>query len=456
MIRKIFSLFVVFLIGCGGSSSSPGPHITKSKGEFATASIYENHRLKWASNFKIVEIGELEITQDQIDFLRKKGVEKIFVYQWMPAGYHYISGDDDPFMDWVYQNRYTLTLNPEGPFPHCNEMGYTWCQDYYYDFGNQELVERRVSFIKEKTLDRGIDGVFFDWASGVFIEEEVYRPIKDRFYQLHPDGDYFKYVSDFYDALRKEGVMVFTNQGFRKASYHLPVVDYDMTESYITTDEVLNEKAWIILKDEAGKTVKKLMDIPITNYYPVSVDVPSLEDTAYYMNYLETLKNQYSGKNFKRFVYMNYVSPELEKVGEMEGYPVFKAKIPKNAIFFSYAMGKLCGEFVYTEVPLDHSLEKEDLYFYRLGNPLGDTFEKIGNQKYIRFFSNGFVIAGLWENPQNLTVSSPYLKNGFVYDIYNRKWLKIDKNSIEIKIEPYFDHIQQKIVPIGRVFVYSD
>ncbi|NPA54432.1 MAG: hypothetical protein GXO21_07175 [Aquificae bacterium] len=466
MTKKIFSVLAIFLIGCGSSSDSGSnqenniqtPKITKIKGEFSTGNVFSNDSLEWASNFRIVEIGDyLDIKPSHIQFLKSKGVEKVFAYEWMPAGYHYIDGEDNPFMAWVYQNREITTLNPNGPFPHCQEMGYSWCEDYYYDLANNEVVDRRISFLKNNTLNKGIDGIFFDWGSGIYIEEDIYKPMKDRFFQLHPQGDYFQAVSDFYRKLKEEGLSVFTNQGFRKAQYHLPVVDYDMTESYITTDYSLSKQAWIEYKDDQGKTVLEKIDIPITAYYPVSEDIlnGSLEDTAYYIDYLNSLKKQYGGNNFKKFVYVNYVAPDLEKIGEKENLPVYKAVVPKNALFFSYAMGKISGEIVYTEVPLDHSLERIDVYFYDLGEPLEETYQKIENQKYIRFFSNGFVLAGLWEKQETITISSKNLKNGFVYDLYNKNWLKIDNNTLEVQMKPYFDKLQNKIVPIGRVFIYS-
>jgi len=86
----------------------------------------------------MVEVGGVDDPPSirEIEKLKESGVEDILFYDWFPAGYHYIDGEEDNLlMSWVFSNRSFASLNPEGPFPHCKEEGYSWCEDCYFDFG---------------------------------------------------------------------------------------------------------------------------------------------------------------------------------------------------------------------------------------------------------------------------------------------------------------------------------
>ncbi len=414
------------------------------KGDYATLDL-DRPSLAWARRFSMVEAGGPgELSEDLIIQLRSSGTRVIF-YRWFPADYHYMDGEDDPLMQWAYTNRNFATLNPDGPFPHCEESGYDWCQDYYFDFGNDRVRRRFVNYLME-ILAKGLyDGIFFDWASGVFINEEIYSPMRVTFRLRHPETSYLRAVAETYRLLRhrvNDGLIV-TNQGFRNPAV-LTFVDYDMTESYGTGSEYFGK----VLRVEG----RGVVSIPQTVYYPVSPDPlkGSLKDTLFYLDYLWNLKLKAGGR-FKNFIYMNYAAPEFREVSP----GLYRATFPKGAIFFGYSVAKLRGFISYTEIPFDRSLEKTDLYFYDLGKPRGDSYEKVKGG-FVRYYTGGLVVVGEWERPVNLCLNSPFLREkALVYDLYRKTWAgRVKNHSICVRIEPEPDNLRGKSAPSGRVFLY--
>ena len=430
-------------------------NIPMKRGEYATGRVYgDNKEMEWLSKFDMVHAGSIEepLSENKIEYLRENGVKYLIFDDWLPAGYYYLEGNNTDFMKWIYLHRNDATLNPEGPFPHCEEEGYTWMHDYYFDFGNNEVIKKRADYIKNGIEKYGYDGIFFDWGNGLFLEEPQYREINATWHKRHPSMDYSYAASSFLKTLRDycPGIKIINNQGFREAHYYLPALDYDMTESYITDYGFYGKKLYV---EGEG-----LIEVPQTIYYPVSMDEfnGSINDTVYYMNYLESLKNEYGGSDFKHFIYMNYAAPEFHYTGRKEnGHDVYAPAIPKNAIYYGYAMAKLVGEIEYTEVPWNHTYERCNVYFYDIGKPIGNNYTKIGNA-FVRYYTNGFVIAGEWNGRSTITLSSKYIpSNTNIYDAFESKWSRSEEHSITITINPQIDELTGRMAPCGRVFVYE-
>ncbi|NPA92950.1 MAG: glycoside hydrolase family 18 protein, partial [Chloroflexi bacterium] len=232
-----------------GSQSKPVPAkavLSLSRGEYVTGSANPNEaEIAWMSRFRIVHAGGLldPLPTDVIARLRQAGVQILLVYDWLPATYHYTDGEsDDPLTQWLYDNRDWATLNPNGPFPHCTEEGYDWCEDYYFDLGDANVRQARVDYLVQTVHDLGYDGVFFDWSNSQFLDEDTFATIRETYETRHPDLPYAEAIALFYQALRDAGLIVQSNQGFRDAQAILPQVDYDMTESYGTTDETFGKR----------------------------------------------------------------------------------------------------------------------------------------------------------------------------------------------------------------------
>jgi len=429
-----------------------------TRGVFVTSENEpDSEQLQWIRNFKIIESGGLQwpLSRQAREYLRSAGDFKILVYDWMPAGYHYLDGSpDDPFMQWVYSYRYVLTLNPEGPFLHCQNSGYDWCQEYYFDFGIDSLIDKRVQYQAAVIADSALDGIFFDWASGNFIDEPEYTFVKDTFYARHPQMNYFERVARYYDILKQalpHGIIV-TNQAFRRAEYLLAHTDYDMTESYVTTDEYTGDTLNVY---GYGR-----MEVPVTGYYPVSENYENgtINDQIFFLDYLVDLGRIYGSQTFGGFIFMNYAAPEFVPTDSLyQGDTVYLARKPKNAIYFGYALPKLLNQIPYTEVPFDHRLERDSVYFYDLGVPLGDSYQRLDTTLYVRYYTNGLVLVGYTPHDSiTVELTSEYLHDSImVFDSYTGKWLQTGSHTLHLPVKTEADRLTGRRAPFGRVLIYD-
>ncbi len=435
--------------------ASPVTHnleITKKKGDYALASVFgDKKEIAWAKRFNIVELGNVENPDVTYALLHEKGLLHVtypIAYDWMPALYYYTDGKNREFIEWLYKNRQTTTLNPNGPFVHCKENHYDWCQDYYYNLSNKEVSQKRVDDLLANMKKRGFRGLFFDWASGSYIEEEAYKSMLQNFNKLKTGKSYFDFVSRFYQKLKDLNIFVVTNQGFRQAKHVLPFVQYDMTESYITTDVrkkikiQLTQKGWV-------------NSVPVTNYYPIYDDSKELKDSLKFIDMLSAYKKKYKKFGFKNFIYLNYLAPAYKKI--YESSLVYKPVKPKNGIYFSYAMAKLADSMVYAEISQNRELERDEVYFYDLGHVLGKKYEKLDALKgYIRFYEKGFVLVSEpYTKELYLKINSKYLKkNTKIYDAYEKKELRSSKNSVTVDLKFEKESFTHKYLPLGRVYLY--
>ena len=428
--------------------------ISRKKGEYTLASILKKDEMNWAKKFDIAELGGVDDTHKNFEILKKAGaflIKRDIGYDWMPAFYYYTSGQNRGFVKWLIDNKDSLLLNPNGPFLHCQKEGYDWCRDYYYDYGDDTLLKARVDDLVSNITTKGFKGVFFDWASGGFILSKEYNQMKELFKKRHPYKNYFKSVKKFYKTLKNKNILIVTNQAFRKEEYgFLKYVTYDMTESYITT--YMNKKLRIQL---AGKGW--VDSIKVTNYFPIYENSKSLKDSLHFINLLTSYKKKYRKYGFKNFIYLNYIAPEYERV--YASASLYRTKKPKNAIYFSYAMGKLTNNIVYAELSTDRKLERDDIYFYDLGKALGDNYIKLDalKESYVRFYHNGFVLASNANRKSLfLKLTSNFIpKNRKIYDAYNDIWLQSKNNTIVIKLDYKKDSFSKKNLPLGRVFIYN-
>ncbi len=440
--RAIGILFLFLLAAC-----SPAPELRypTAKGAYATAAGEgDRAELDWLAGFEVVEPGDLWAGPDAAYAgLRDRGT-RLVGYDWMPAAYHELEADDDPLAAWLYQNRDWASLNPEGPFPHCKEMGYDWCQDYYFDYGEGQVVAKKADAVARAAADW--DGVFFDWGPGVFIEEPAYEGMRRTFEERHPGRTYLEAVGAFYAALRERGPgLVASNQGFRNAAHVLPHVDLDMTESYAVGEEYLGRRLNLAGRGE--------VEVPDTIYYPVSEDYRTgrLSDTLEWLDWLAGLARGHAGERFLGYVYMNYAAPRFVPNGDGS----YRAETPKNAILFGYAVPRLLGFFGYTEVGFDRRLERLPVYQADLGEPLGEGYERQAGV-YVRFYRRGLVLVGELEGPTELVLRSPAIRAGLLYDFYDERWIPASEGRLSLRLVPEPDPVTGRAAPVGRVLVYAE
>ena len=423
------------------------------KGEFATALLFHTKAdTEWASKFDIVQAGGLYDVNVTPKLLKENSLLKTSYcvgYDWMPAFYYYTQSQNRPFIDWLYKNKENTTLNPSGPFPHCKRNHYDWCEDYYYDYLDDTVIKKRVEDLIGNMKKRAYNGVFFDWASANFLLENENNHIHDFLQEKHPDQDYGEAIGTFYGMLQKKGALVITNQAFRNHEALLPHVDYDMTESYIATTKTIKQKIILVEKDD-----KQVETVNVTRYYPINANSKNMQDTLYYLKLLENYKKQYKKYGFKNFIYMNYLAPDYKKIGTNK-YKVMK---PKNAIYYSYATAKLTDSIVYAEVPHDRSLERDEIYFYDLGEAQGTTYREIeGLDAYVRFYTKGFVISSdAYNDEKYISINSIALKkHRIIYDTFNNTYLPVKAGHVVVKLHYKQEAFTKKYLPLGRVYLYK-
>ena len=463
----VLGLALGFLACVGRAVGSPGwrgevppptatPRLLLQRGAYATADESDPAALAWAGKFAIVEVGGVQEPPPPpvAASLRAAGVRTLLLYDWMPATYHYTDGSaDDPLTAWAYAHRYTATLNPEGPHPHCAESGYDWCEDFYFDLGEPEVLARRVDFLVAQLRASGYDGLFFDWASGAYLDDDpAYAVLSETWRTRHPDRPYAAAVGDFYAALRAAmpTMTLVTNQGFRRAAYVLPWVNLDMTESYVTTDARFTRTLYV---EGRGP-----ITVPQTVYYPVSEDPfhGTLSDTMAYLDELAALRARYGGPSLRATLYLNYAAPDYRPTGAVVGgHVVYTATVPRAALYFAYAVPKLLDQMAYTEVPEDHRLERDDLYFYALGAPLGEGYERLSGG-YLRYFTRGIVLVGAWQEPITLTLRSSFIPRDVpFYDAFERRWGRTGDGAMTVTVQPRPDPLTGRMAPSGRLYLYA-
>ncbi len=379
-------------------------------------------------------------------------MDTLLAYDWLPAAYHYLDGSPDPPLTaWLFVQRSWASLNPQGPYPHCRAEGYTWCQELYYDLGDPRVRARRTAWLRTWATRHGYDGFFFDWSNAQFLDEPAYAAIKATYQDRHPALPYAQAAAAFYRALRDAGLTVATNQSFRDAPFLLPNVHWDMTESYATTDAPCPQPVHV-----AGRG---RIPVPCTVYYPLSDDPDHghLRDTLAYLDALRQLVDRYAGPHFQGLVYLNYAGPAWVPVDATQPVParVYQPTVPRAVIYYGYALAALAAFPAYTEVPWDHRLERDPVYFYDLGTPLGTTYRRIPADGYVRFYTQGFVLVGEWARPTALTLTHPSIPAGAVYDAYQDRWLPSQRGVLTLTVYPERDPLTGQVISTGRVYVYT-
>ncbi|BCD61236.1 hypothetical protein NitYY0826_C0069 [Nitratiruptor sp. YY08-26] len=373
---------------------------------YATARIWDRD-LAFVEPFEIVELGGIAdlLGKDLHDF------NKIVAYEWS-AGFY--KDEINPLITWVKKHPQTLLYNKP------NKEG-----AYFYDMCNEDLVQKRFSYLLAQKHKLGIVGYFFDWANEEFLHEKAFAKYQERFKKKHPHGSYAKCLQRFFQKLRNAGLLIITNQAYRNENL-LESVDYDMCESYMT--QVDNTSAMANIEDT-------LSLIPTTIFVP-------LDEVFDYFKTFSQLKKKY---HFKQMIYLNYAAPIFEAKGDL-----LVAKKPRDIIYYNYALAKLGGFYSYTEVPFNHELEKDPLYFIDLGKPLEKMQQRDGI--YWRLFQNGFVIvAPSLTKPLYLRI-----KVSGLIDVKEQISLQAKDGWTAFALKPIYYNFENRYLPQAKVFLYAD
>lgn len=389
--------------------AAPPPKPTQ-KGLYATVPPWDQN-FTYGQRFHIVELGGFNDIAQIPQAVRQK-FETIVAYEWM-AGFY--GNEENSFVNYAKAHPNKL-LNTQPILGN----------DFYYDLCDEELQKRRVTYLTNKVHTLKIDGLFFDWANDIFLEEPELHQLKESFSKRHPNTKYADCLEKFLAKLKANNILIITNQAYRNPQL-LAHVDYDMCESYMSGFDYKEQEALI-----NGKKSK----IPYTYYQP-------LKEVFSYFDYFHKLQKKYG---FTNMIYMNYLAPKLIK--SQNG---FIATTPIEGIYYNYVLAKLGGFAQYTEVPFDHALERVSLYFYDLGKPLGSIHKEKG--LYLRFFSKGFVLlAPKLQTERYILIQS----QKSLYDLKEHCKLPSIDGNVTIRLAPVFDTITNRFEPIAKVFLYED
>jgi len=240
MRNKPFCLVVALLVlfpGCSDcvSSADKGPRGTRIAFSYYPPNSDD---CAFLSGFDIVVTHDLLGTKI-VRRLKSRGAKVLF-YDWLPAFYY--CANPTPWQRYVYQNRDRWTLDPDDSAP--DPMGKRInCKDFFYDLADADLVEERVEHLAGAAREAGYDGVFFDWGSGWHsLVEQRYDFLTEEYTNRHPAVEYDAAASLFLDKLRKKGLLVILNGGFRSPGARLDAhADADIVESMFTTDQCESE-----------------------------------------------------------------------------------------------------------------------------------------------------------------------------------------------------------------------
>ena len=427
------ALALAFLLASTWLLSACTALAASEKGRFAfryTASLTDEE-LAWLQRFDIVVPGDI-LPDDQVQALHAAG-SKIFFYSWATGDYISDPGKLDPG-SWealIYKKRKSWLLNPdkadEGPDG-------TW-RAYYYDPYPSDFKRARVGWLEDTREQSKYDGVFFDLVGSIYIPEYLREVYQSR----HPQKPYDQALAEIFSKLRKEGSLVFTNQGYRTPQYYLPVADYDLTESLITS-YVWGEKVRIFVEGEG------LVEREETFYEPW-VDLRRL------VGDIQAQVDRYNPS--VRILHLSYTNPFYQPTGDtvsIEGafYPVFREEIDRAAIFYGYAAGKLWGHDSYSSGP-SLSFTKDEIYFTHLGDPQGNDFEE-RDRVVIRYYENGVVVLNPSTETQTVDLGSPLIPGGVrgFQDLYNGT----EVAGLWVTIPSTPSPASGRVYPSGRVYLY--
>jgi hypothetical protein len=181
---------------------------------FHYATPLNARELEWYSRFEVLVTHD-PLPRAQVDALHARGT-KLVLYEWAVAYYASLAS---PAI------RSLPTLNR---LPLRGHLGAADADAFYFDPATREHRVTRAALIARRLKSIGYDGVFLDTTTA----ESVHPSALAEYRRRHPGVDYDEAFAGFLRNL--EGLLVVTNQGYRRADLVLPYVDWDVTESLIT------------------------------------------------------------------------------------------------------------------------------------------------------------------------------------------------------------------------------
>jgi hypothetical protein len=418
-----------------GEPRTPAALCAAGPGAFAVhyGSRMKAEDLERLRRFRIVVSGDV-LPAGQVRRFTEAG-SALFVYAWLTGIYGGdgggLAGDPDGALGSPQASRWLL--NPGRPDRGPDRQD----RAYYYDPFHADLARARAARWAG-TLERAsYRGVFFDLVGSLHVPAALRAEYRRR----HPEPSYDAALAQHLRALRQRrpGALVFTNQGYRIPEVYLPLADYDLTESLMTSYE-------------GGDTVRVLVDgegevsHAQTFYRPWDELGPILDG-------IDVAVRRYHPA--LRVFHLNYVTPRLVPTGRTRtvggtARPVYRAEVNRPAIHYGYAAAKLWGHESFTALAPVHAVH-DDIYLADLGRPL-DPGRSEQDGLVRRYYEHGVVVVNPGPVSRTATLRARFLPAGVtdLWDCYERRAV----GGLAVTVAPTASVPGGGVDPAGRVYMY--
>lgn len=320
-------------------------HEARSRGSFAVhyEPTLSEEDLQWYSHFDILVTHD-PLPRDQVDRLHAAGT-KLVLYEWSVAFY------ESRATEWqrslLRNKRSLLNYTPLTGGVGSNSSGAS-----YFDPATVEHQFGRAADLRRRIEAVGYDGVFFDTTTAVSVHPQARRTYEQR----HPETHYDEAFARFLLQLRQSlpNAILITNQGYRNAPYYLPYVDWDLTESLITSpDQTGLGSQQIRPWTDSADPWNSIEFVMRTDIEPVAARYPHV-----------------------RFGHLNYINAIDRSSAE--------------SIRLVVAISEIFGADGYVQIPAMFG-DLGRIYFRNPGKPISKRFDRADGKVMYRYFENGVI-----------------------------------------------------------------
>jgi hypothetical protein len=435
--RAIVGLGLAMFLALG-TSSAAGPAEAASsampapgRGAFAFHYAYtlSESELQWLARFRVVVLARA-LPAPEMRRLQQAGTA-IFLYEWLTGFYR--DGISGSWEDSVVRSKPLGLLNPQGPEVGPDNTG----RAYYYDPAIPDLRDAWAEEVSRRLDSAFAAGVFFDLVGRRHVPEPLLR----RYTERHPGKPFDEALADQIRALRRTrpSTLIFTNQAYRLPEAHLPLANYDLSESVMTATE--GGEAVTVLLDGRGQVGTH--ETFYRTWGALETIVSSIDAAARRHN------------PRVRLLHLNYVAPGLEPTGETRlvggtQRRVFRETTDRAAIYYAYAAAKLWGHDSFSALDGVRPAS-DDIYFADLGDPLGRTWEHRGGL-IVRYYQKGAVVVNPSGDTRVARLASPHLppRVADLWDCYAGRPV----GSLTVTVAPTVSPASRHRYPAGRVYLH--
>lgn len=350
-----------------GSSVLDGPAHAVGRGAFAFhyAANPTDAEMAWLRRFRTIVTGDV-LTRDVTASLTGEGRRLIF-YHWATG--HYWEGNPEIWDRWRRRvaARGGWLLNAANPMHGPDRR----TPAHFYDPASAEGNAAWAEQVARVGRSRAYGGVFLDLLGREHVPELAIQEFERR----HPGRCFDAALGERLSVLRRwaPDLLLFSNQAYRKPDRLLRSVDWDLTESLITS------YAW-------GRPVRVRIgtqgpeDRTETYYRPWKELCPLLDG-------IEAAVQCHHPR--LRLCHLNYVNPGMEPMECVDGQIAYREVPDREAIFYGYAAARLWNHDCYCLCPQGHELAMDEIFHTDLGRPLAARDERDG--VVVRQFERGLV-----------------------------------------------------------------